>query len=87
MRLSPWRLSSRATPRPLRANQGARERRLARIDAAKQTGSWRATTYAIQGDLLTAAGRKQEAHVAYKNALAKPGLPKTWHEAIEKKLQ
>ncbi|MBU63157.1 MAG: hypothetical protein CMI26_11725 [Opitutae bacterium] len=60
---------------------------LARIDAVKQTGSWRATTYAIQGDLLTAAGRKQEARVAYQNALAKPGLPKTWHEAIEKKLQ
>jgi predicted negative regulator of RcsB-dependent stress response len=60
---------------------------LARIDAAKQTGSWRATTYAIQGDLLTSAGLNQEARVAYKNALAKPGLPKTWHEAIEKQLQ
>jgi len=60
---------------------------LARIDAAKQTGSWRATTYAIQGDLLTAAGRKPEARAAYQNALAKPGLPKTWREAIEKSLQ
>ena len=60
---------------------------LARIDAAKQTGSWRATTYAIQGDFLTAAGRKPEARAAYQNALAKPGLPKTWREAIEKSLQ
>ena len=60
---------------------------LARIDAAKQTGSWRATTYAVQGDLLTATGRKQEARAAYQNALAKPGLPKTWREAIEKSLQ
>ena len=60
---------------------------LARIDAAKQTGSWGATTYAIQGDLLTTAGRKQEARSAYQNALAKPGLPTTWREAIEKKLR
>ena len=60
---------------------------LARIDAVKQTGSWRATTYAIQGDILTAAGRKPEARAAYQNALAKPGLPKAWREAIEKNLQ
>ena len=60
---------------------------LTRIDVAKQTGSWRATTYAIQGDLLTAAGRKQEARNAYQKALAKPGLPQAWREAIEKKLQ
>ena len=60
---------------------------LARIDAAKQTGSWRATTYAIQGDLLTAAGRNPEARDAYQKALAKPGLPKTWREAVEKKIQ
>jgi predicted negative regulator of RcsB-dependent stress response len=60
---------------------------LTNIDAAKQTGSWRATTYAIQGDILTAAGRKPEAHAAYQNALAKPGLPNTWRKAIEKTLQ
>ena len=60
---------------------------LTRIDVAKQTGSWRATTYAIQGDLLTTAGRKPEARAAYQNALAKPGLPKTWREAVEKKIQ
>lgn len=60
---------------------------LTRIDVAKQTGSWRATTYAIQGDLLTAAGRKPEARAAYQNALAKPGLPKAWHEAVQKKIQ
>jgi len=60
---------------------------LARIDAAKQSGSWGATTYAIQGDLLTAAGRKSEARGAYQKALAKPGLPKTWSEAIEKKIR
>ncbi len=60
---------------------------LARIDAAKQTGSWGATTYAIQGDLLTTAGRKKEARAAYQNALAKPGLPKAWSEAIEKKIR
>ena len=60
---------------------------LARIDAAKQSGSWGATTYAIQGDLLTAAGRKSEARGAYQKALAKPGLPKTWSEAIEKKIK
>ena len=61
--------------------------RAVKARAAKQTGSWRATTYAIQGDLLTAAGRKPEARAAYQNALAKPGLPKTWREAIEKSLQ
>ena len=60
---------------------------LARIDAAKQTGSWGATTYAIQGDLLTTAGRKKEARSAYQNALAKPGLPKAWRETIEKKIR
>ena len=60
---------------------------LANIDAVKQTGSWRATTYAIQGDILTAAGRKQEARDAYQNALAKPGLPNTWRKVIEKTLQ
>ena len=60
---------------------------LANIDAVKQTGSWRATTYAIQGDILTAAGRKPEARAAYQNALAKPGLPNTWRKAIEKTLQ
>lgn len=60
---------------------------LARIDVAKQTGNWRATTYAIQGDLLTAAGRKPQARTAYQNALAKPGLPKTWSEAVQKKIQ
>ncbi len=60
---------------------------LARIDAAKQTGSWGATTYAIQGDLLTAADRKPEARAAYQKALAKPGLPTAWREAIEKKLR
>jgi predicted negative regulator of RcsB-dependent stress response len=37
--------------------------------------------------LLTAAGRKQEARTAYQKALAKPGLPQAWREAIEKKLQ
>ena len=60
---------------------------LARIDAAKQTGSWGATTYAIQGDLLTAVGRKSEARGAYQKALAKPGLSKAWREAIEKKIR
>ena len=60
---------------------------LARIDATKQTGSWGATTYAIRGDLLTAAGRKQEARTAYQNALGKPGLPQAWREAIEKKIK
>ena len=57
-------------------------RTLARIDAAKQTGSWGATTYAIEGDLLTVAGRKSAARAAYQNALAKP-----WREAIEKKIR
>ena len=60
---------------------------IARIDAAKQTGSWGATTHAIQGDILSAAGRKPAARAAYQNALAKPGLPKAWREAIEKKIR
>jgi predicted negative regulator of RcsB-dependent stress response len=59
---------------------------LARIDATKLTGSWSSTTHAIEGDLLSAAGRKSEARGAYQKALAKPGLPKSWREAIEKKL-
>ena len=59
---------------------------LARIDMGNLKGYWRVTTLAAQGDVLAAAGRKPDAHTAYKEVLADSSIPSSLRKAVEKAL-